>query len=108
MPSWIQDRETGKLIPAEEYYRESKKKGHEIRADIDPFVSPIDGRVISSRSKLREHNLEHGVTDMRDYGDNWFTKKAQERSDVLGGTSQNERRGRVEAILQSLEKHGVK
>jgi hypothetical protein len=32
-----------------------------IRDDIAPFVSPIDGTVISSQSALREHMGKHGV-----------------------------------------------
>ena len=30
----------------------------------NPVVSPIDGKPISSRAELREHNMRHGVVDM--------------------------------------------
>lgn len=39
-----------------------------LMTDITPFVSPIDGTEISSRSKLRAHEQKHGVKqngDMR-------------------------------------------
>ena len=32
-----------------------------VRDDITPFVSPIDGSVISSQSQLREHMGKHDV-----------------------------------------------
>ena len=34
--------------------------------DIQPFVSPIDRREISSRSHLRAHNRTHGVVQVGD------------------------------------------
>lgn len=34
-----------------------------IHMDLDSFVSPIDGTVISSRPGLVEHNRRHGVTN---------------------------------------------
>lgn len=35
--------------------------------DIKEFVSPIDGEVISSRSKLRAHERRHGVRQAGDF-----------------------------------------
>lgn len=32
--------------------------------DIEPYKSPLDGSVISSRSRHREHMREHGVIEM--------------------------------------------
>ena len=36
--------------------------------DIEPFVSPIDKSVVSSRSGLREHEKKHNV---RQIGNDW-------------------------------------
>ena len=36
--------------------------------DIEPFVSPIDKSVVSSRSGLREHERKHNV---RQIGNDW-------------------------------------
>lgn len=60
--SFIQCRKTGKLIPKEEYYAESKHT-HNIITDIEPFVSNAtsDTPVISSRSQLREYCKKHGL-----------------------------------------------
>ena len=63
---WIQDPETGKLIPRDEYVPPSSKQ-HLIMRDIKPFVSPIDGEVITTRPQLARHNREHGVTNSADY-----------------------------------------
>lgn len=103
MPSWIQDPKTGELIPKEEFVRHA---GHTVMGDIEPFVSPIDGTIISSRSKLREHNKRHGVTNIRDYGDSWFQRKAQERTAELESRSDRCRRERIQTICDAIEKHG--
>jgi len=39
-----------------------------IVSDIEPFESPIDKSVISSRSSLREHERKHNV---RQIGNDW-------------------------------------
>ena len=57
--SWRQDSETGKLV---EITRE-RSTGAFIRDDIQPYVSPIDGTVIGSRSAERQHNFRHGVSN---------------------------------------------
>lgn len=103
--SWVQDPETRQLIPKDEYVRKQNSARGFIQEDIKPFVSPIDGKPIYTRRQLREHNKKHGVTDMRDYGDDWFTRKAKERSDAI--TGKRDRKERIEAIKKSLYQHGV-
>lgn len=106
MPSWIQDPKTKKLIPKNEYYRQQgANKSAYLSDDIEPFKSPIDGRVIHSRSGLREHNRQHGVTDMRDYGDSWFERKSKERSEAI--TGKRDRGERIEEIKKQLYRRGI-
>lgn len=105
MPKWIQHPETGKLVPAEEYFRPAADAPM-IMGDIDPFVSPIDKSVISSRAKLRAHNKRHGVTDMRDYGDDWFARKAEERARTVRGETAAAKQERIEALRAAIEKSG--
>ena len=52
----ILNKETGKyeLIPVEQ---STTVRSAAIHGDIDPFVSIVDGSVVSSRSELREHNM---------------------------------------------------
>jgi len=105
MPSWVQCRETGKLIPKEEFYS-SSSGGISVLGDIEPFVSPVDGSVIGSRSTLRDHNKRHGVTDPRDYGPNWFSRKKKERDAELMGTTKKAKKERIEAIQKAIYEHG--
>jgi hypothetical protein len=37
-------------------------------SDVEPFVSPVDKTVITSRSQIREHEKKHGV---RQIGNDW-------------------------------------
>jgi hypothetical protein len=104
MPSWVQDPNTGKLIPKDEYVPKGASR-HEIMVDIEPFVSPVDGSFISSRSQLREHNKRHGVTNIRDYGDGYFERKAHERNEVLQGKTPQSRKERIEALREAIAKH---
>ena len=39
-----------------------------VMKDIDPFVSPIDGKMVGSRTSLREHERRHSV---RQIGNDW-------------------------------------
>ena len=43
-------------------------KSHQVMADIEEFVSPVDRSVIGSRSQLRAHERQHGV---RQIGNDW-------------------------------------
>ena len=43
--TWVQDPDTGKLIPKAEY-RRGKDYQHYVQGDIEAFVSVIDGSVI--------------------------------------------------------------
>ena len=103
MPSWIQDPETGELIPKEKYYRDSSQS-HYVQVMQD-FVSPIDGSVIGDAKQLAAHNRRHGVTNIRDYGENYFGRKAREREHTLRGDTPAAKKDRINNIIQSIEKH---
>lgn len=62
---FVYDPETKGMVEVET--RDTRRVSHFIQADIAPFASPIDGTVIGSRKKLREHMLKHDVVDRRDY-----------------------------------------
>lgn len=79
--SWIQHPITGKLIPRTRYQRPDTRT-HMIMKPIDPFVSTIDGRHISCRSHLREHNAENGVTNMADYSPEYTERAAKAKHDA--------------------------
>jgi hypothetical protein len=47
---------------------DKRRQGFVVMSDIEPFVSPLDGKVIGSRSALREHERRHNV---RQIGNDW-------------------------------------
>jgi len=107
MPRWIQCPDTGKLIPAEEYHQCREANAPQIMKPIDEFKSPIDGRIIRDRSHLRQHNKEHGVTDLRDYSSAHFERAAKERHEILSGTAKSEVRARKQALVDAMRKLDV-
>lgn len=46
----------------------------------EDFVSPIDGKVISSRRQLADHNKRHGVTNSADYSEEYMVDRARSRN----------------------------
>ncbi len=109
MARFIQCPKTRKLIPAEEYSRHQDMLGSSayVQEDIKPFVSPIDQRVIKTRADLRAHNSQHGVTDMRDYGSDWFERKAKERAADYRGESRKADREATEDIKRAMQQYGI-
>ncbi len=102
--SWVQHPETGKLIPKEEYVRDGGSAY--IQGDIEPFVSPITGETITSRSHLRAHNHRHGVTDSRDYSDDFLVKRSHQRIAEMTGQTKAAKQERINLIKEALQKHG--
>ena len=70
--TYVQCKETGKFVEKQAYLAALEAPAvHTLKA----FVSPIDKTVISDPAQLRAHNIKHGVTDRRDYGESWFDSK---------------------------------
>ena len=107
MARFIQDPETHKLIPAEEYHRRQSNDAPLIQGDIEPFQSPIDGTLITTRSQLRAHHAQHGTTDARDYSADWYKRKADERSAVMRGETAEQKRSRIESLQREFSKRGL-
>jgi hypothetical protein len=59
------NEETGKyeFIPVDDAARRHSG-GSAIHGDIQSFVSPVDGSVISDRKQLREHNKRNNVVNL--------------------------------------------
>ena len=66
--SYVQvlDKETGvwKLVEKERAHHARVVDAPMFMEDIKQAVSPVDGTLISSRSKLREHNARNDVIDV--------------------------------------------
>ena len=104
--TWVQDPHTGKLIPKELYVRRSDNATAAVQGDIEPFVSPIDWRTITSRSVLREHHNHHGTTDARDYSHEYMLDRSSRRAKAALGQTAEAKQERITLIRQELEKHG--
>ena len=99
MPRYVQDPETLKLVPADEYWTQQAQ--HALWGEIEPFVSHVDGTVIDSRKKLREHNERHGVVSAADLGnEGQAAREAREKHYTAGGYDNNRRR---DAIIFATE-----
>lgn len=103
--SWIQI--DGKLIPKEEYYGDNRRMADipYVLPDIEPFVSPVDGTVVSSRAHLREHNRKNDVHNYADYSPEYVEKKVKERHQRLQGQTKQDREHRIEALKSAIEQH---
>jgi hypothetical protein len=104
--SFIQDPETGKLVPKSEYVQRDPDAPY-LQAGFNDFTSPIDGSVITDRAQLRDHNRRHGVTNSADYSPEYMRKRvAQREADRLGQTKQAKQE-RVDLIKETLKRAGL-
>ena len=62
--SFVQCRETGKLIAKDEYYAQSGNELPYVQGDIQPYQSMITGEMITSRSQHREHLRQHNCFEI--------------------------------------------
>ena len=85
----------------EEIANSEQIHGHMIMPDIEPFISPIDGSVVSSRSRWREHDKRHGVTNASDFKEQW-ARQAKERQALLAGRS--DKKARIAALVDAYDK----
>ena len=99
---WIYDEDQRKMVKKEDFSPRTDNLPH-IQADIEPFVSPIDGRTISSRSTLRQHNKEYGVTNARDYSKEYYDKATQQRERTMRGETPEAHTERIETIKRAIE-----
>jgi|TARA_R110000822_G_scaffold47505_1_gene125962 MFS superfamily sulfate permease-like transporter len=76
-------------------------KSASVHMDLDSFVSPIDGTVISSRPLLEEHNRRHGVTNDLD---SLREKTANEMARARNISPYGTKKQRIEAIRDSIER----
>ena len=99
--TWVQHPITYELIPKEQYVR--PKIFHSIHGEIEAFVSPVDGTVISSRKQLAEHNHRHGVVSVADMGNEGQSTR-QQREDYYAGRPHDTER-RKDAIKHAVDWH---
>lgn len=73
-----------------------------VMPDIEPFVSPVDGTVITGRKALREHNKRHNVTNAADYRETW-REAAKRRERFLSGDPSFDQARRKESLIKAYD-----
>ena len=56
-----------------------------VRGDIEPFVSPIDGSIISGTKQMRDHYKHHDVVPTAEFSPEFLEKKRKERERFYKG-----------------------
>lgn len=92
-----------KTLRQEEILPTESVAGITIIPDIEPFVSPIDGKMVNGRKSLREHNRRHNVTNVADFKDEW-AKKSKERERLYSGDTSYDSARRVEHLRNAFDK----
>jgi hypothetical protein len=92
------------LIPRDEYVR-PKELRHAIFGDIDSFVSPVDGSVITGRKALEEHNRKHGVVNAAEFSVEYCEQKAKERNAPPTRREVQKRREHINEVINTLERN---
>lgn len=113
MARWRQvfdeETQTSEFVPMDSAAVARSSGGASIHGDITPFVSPVDGSVISDRKQLREHNKRNNVVNASEFSDEYYAKKRKERERVYTGerTKDQIRRDRMD-INDAIEHHKLK
>ena len=114
MPRWRQvwNEEEGKsdFIPIGEI-RENSGGSHAVHGPIEPFVSPIDGSVISDRKQYRDHCKKHNVVPAAEFSDEFYARKKAERERHYTGNPTKEeslsRKKEMYELINTMERqHG--
>ena len=84
MARYIQDPVSHKLVPADTYFR-PQTFSHSIHGFHEPYVSPVDGSIISDAKSLREHNVRNNVVQTSEFGTKHWDIKRKERERFFNG-----------------------
>lgn len=111
MASYRYDKLSGKVISVEEWYQlHGNHVGNSamVMKSFEPFKSTIDGTIINDRRQLAEHNKKHGVTNIADYGEKYFSDAGKRMyNEKIGNTPQAEKERRA-LLTENLKRAGVK
>ena len=105
---WRQDAKTGELIPIDAAARNSGSGA--IHRDFKPFVSPIDGTIVSGRRQYDDHCKKHNVVNAAEFSPEHYEKAAQKRADHYEGRHTKQetyaRRCELNETIESLIRKG--
>jgi len=104
--TYVQDPVTHKLIPKEDYYAPIPRT-HLVMSDMQPFVSIVDGKTISSRSGLHDHNQRNNVVPAGDLKQKDFVRMAREKDAEMRGDTKQAKHERIEVLKHAFDKHRI-
>ena len=84
-----------------------KERVFMLAPQFEEFRSPIDQTIVSCPAGLRRHNAKHGVTNIRDYGENYFERRGKEKYQEQQGSTREQRTERRELINRTLTEKGL-
>ena len=100
--SYVQDPETGKMVPRSEYVRKETNMAPSVMGDLQDFVSPIDKSLITDRGQLRRHMAEHGVTNSADYSPQYSENK---KKSIEAQQAREAKADRIDTIKRAIAHH---
>ena len=98
---YIYDKTLDKMVEID--IRRPKYASHMIFDDISPFQSPVDGKVISSRSGLRSYMKQHNLAHADDFKETWAKKSAERRKFMNGAQDSKSKTQRISALRDTFE-----
>ncbi len=99
---WSEEAGRHVLVPLDEAARRS----HFIQGDMEPFVSPIDGTVISDRKQYRDHMKKHNVVPAEEFSPEYYARKAEERERLFKGEhTKEEKLRRKQELWEAIQRY---
>ena len=98
---WNEQEGKSDFIPIDEAAHKASSVA--IHGPIEPFVSPVDGTVISSRKQLRDHNKRNNVVNVSEFSDEFIAKKREERERIFKGEhTREEKLARKQELYEAI------
>ena len=110
MASFRFDKETGKVIPVDEWYEkygETVGNTAVVAKSFIAFKSTIDGSIINDRKQLAAHNKRNGVTNIADYGEKHFKDASSRMYNERIGNNDVAEKDRRNLIGKELHRRGM-
>lgn len=80
------ETQTSTMVPIDEEAEQAdRSKRARKKGQFTAFKSIVDGTLISTDRKLKEHNVRNNVVNAAEFTDSYYEKKADERADFYEG-----------------------